>query len=252
MAKSSSTSKTSKTRQSSKAKAARRERRFEPTSTHNPLVVKVLGGAGAAAMGAGAYGQFGPAMRATAGEPIKYASWILAAGAVALGGAIWLGTSGEAALRVGDPGVSVDKSGLRRMPWHAIDRVALEGGAVRVEGKDDLGTPMTVLAPLSSQPQAAAWIVREARARVPDVVQIEEAQDAELPEALDDAGERMTAEPAQLVGRHCAASGKVIAYEPDARMCRRCERVYHKAQVPSECACGASLVDLQPKPKALV
>ena len=227
------------------AKTTRRERRFEPRSTHNPVVVKALGGLGAAAMGAGTYGWFGPGMRAPPGDPVKHASWILAGGAIALGGAIWLGTSGEAAIRVGDPGVALDKGGLRRMPWHAIERVALEGGAVRVEGKDDLDAAMTVLAPLSSQPQAAAWIVSEARRRVPSVVEI--AEDAELPEALDDAGERMTAEPAQLVGRHCAESRKVIAYEPDARMCRRCERVYHKAHVPAECACGASLVGLQPK-----
>jgi hypothetical protein len=248
--------KSSESKKSGKARAARRERRFEPKSTHSPALVKSLGALGAAAMGAGAYGQFGHMMRAVESEPVKFASWILAGGAVVLGGAIWLGTSGDAALRVGDPGVSLDRSGgLRRMPWHAVERVALEGGAVRVEGKDDLGTPMTVLAPLSSQAEAAAWIVREARARVPALVEIErgedDAENAELPEAHDDAGERMIAEPAQLVGRHCAASGKIIAYEPDARMCRRCERVYHKAAVPSECECGASLADLQAKPKVI-
>jgi len=52
-------------------------------------------------------------------------------------------------------------------------------------------------------------------------------------------------EPPQVVGKHCAASGKVISYEPDARVCPRCERVYHRASVPASCECGASLTELQ-------
>jgi hypothetical protein len=50
-----------------------------------------------------------------------------------------------------------------------------------------------------------------------------------------------------VVGKHCADSGTVIAYEPDARVCPRCERVYHKAHVPETCACGGSLEGLRAK-----
>jgi hypothetical protein len=52
-------------------------------------------------------------------------------------------------------------------------------------------------------------------------------------------------EPPQVVGRHCAESGKVIAYEPDARVCVRCERVFHRTSMPDVCACGASLEHLR-------
>jgi len=99
-----------------KARRARIERRFEPRSTTSPPVVGVLGAVGSAALGAGVYGQF---VRAASdvGAPMPYASWVLAGGAVVLGAAIWLGTSGEPPLRVGDAGVAVEKSGgVRRMP----------------------------------------------------------------------------------------------------------------------------------------
>jgi len=230
-----------------KAKKERRERRFEPASTNNPMLVKIIGAIGAAAMGAGAYGQFAPGMRAPAGDPIKYAAWILAAGALVLGAAIWMGTSGEPALRVGDGGVGSEKGGLRRLPWWAIEKIGFVDGAVRVVGTDDGGVAMTILASLASQPQAAAWIVKEARTRVPNVVDVPE--DVELPEPNKNAGQVLPLEPPQIVGRRCAASNKMIAYEPDARVCPRCERVYHKLHVPEECECGAMLTHLQPHAK---
>jgi hypothetical protein len=229
------------------AKAAkarpRRERRFEPRANAKPGVVYLLGSAGALLMGAGAWEQFGPLLSDGGPDPLKAAPYILAAGAVLAGIAIWIGTSGEPVLRVGDSGLAMEKSGVRRMPWYAIERVEWRDETVRVSGKDDAGVPMTIAAPLASHPQAAAWIVKEARARVPAVVDVP--VDAALPEASADAGEALPLEPPQVVGRHCAESGKVISYEPDARVCPRCERVFHKAHVPEVCPCGASLADLR-------
>ncbi len=129
------------------------------------------------------------------------------------------------------------------MPWYAVDRIAWADGAVRVTGKDDLGADMTIVASVATHPQAAAWIVKEARERVRAVVQV--ADDLALPEARSTAGESLPMDPPQVVGKHCASSGKVIAYEPDARVCPRCGRVYHKAHMPNACACGASLEALQ-------
>jgi hypothetical protein len=232
---------------SKKKKRQRSERRFEPSSTSNAMMVRVVGAIGAIGMGAGVYGQFAPGMRVPPGQPIPYAAWILAAGAIVLGAAIWMGTSGEPALRVGDGGVGTEKGGLRRMPWWAIERVAFSDGAVRVAGTDDMGDAISIAASLLSQPQAAAWIVKEARARVPDVVDIPEG--VEIPEASASSGVVVALDPPQVVGKRCAASDKAIAYEPDARVCPRCERVYHKAHVPDECACGASLTHLQPHAK---
>jgi hypothetical protein len=227
-------------------KRARRERRFEPRASGSVPLVLIVGGAGSLLLGAGAYGQF--AMHDADGNPFKYATYLLAAGAVLLGIAIWFGTSGEAAIRVGDPGVATERGGLKRMAWHAIKKIEWTGSGVRATGEDEMGVKLTVVASLKSQPQAAAWIVKEARERVPAVVEVP--GDAGLPDARAEAGAMMTAEPAQVVGKHCAASGKVIAYEPDARVCVRCERVYHKSSVPETCECGASLASLRESAKA--
>jgi hypothetical protein len=222
---------------------ARRERRFEPLASARPGLVYSLGALGAAAMGAGAWEQFGPLMSDAGPEPLKWGPYVLAAGAALSGVAIWMGTSGEPFLRVGDAGIAVEKGGIKRLPWFAVERVEWRDEAVRVTGKDDAGVAMTLAASLRSHPQAAAWIVKEARARVPSVVQVPE--DSTLPEASPDAGEGLALDPPQVVGRHCAASGKVISYEPDARVCPRCELVYHRAHVPESCACGASLSELR-------
>jgi hypothetical protein len=226
----------------------RRERRFEPHATGNLTLVYVMGAVGAAAMGAGAWGQFGPLLRDGGPEPFKLAPYILAAGALLVGLAIWFGTSGDPVLRVGDGGIAVEKGPLRRIPWYAVDRVEWRDGAVRVTGKDLTGSPVTVVAALTSHSPAAAWIVKEARERIPAVVDVPD--DVALPEARAGDGETRALEPPQVVGKHCEASGKIIAYEPDARLCPRCERVYHKAHVPDACECGASLTSLQPEAHA--
>jgi hypothetical protein len=221
----------------------RRERRFEPRATTPVLVVYVLGAIGALAMGAGVWGQFGSLVQDTAPPPLPYAAYILAAGATLVGIAIWRGTSGEPALRVGDAGLALEKGGVRRMPWYAIERIEWREEAVRVTGKSAEDAPMTIVARSSSQPQAAAWIVKEARDRVPKVVDVPD--DATLSAPLASAGESLPLEPPQVVGKHCATTGKVIAYEPDARLCPRCERVYHKSGVPEVCECGASLAEVR-------
>src|SRR5207237_10681841 len=111
-----------------------------------------LGALGAAAMGAGAWGAFGASLAGAATVP--FAPYILSAGAVLAGAAIWIGTSGEPPLRVGDSGVAVDKGGLRRIPWYAVERIEWRGEAVRVVGKDDVGVPLTIVAKLAAHPQA--------------------------------------------------------------------------------------------------
>jgi hypothetical protein len=240
-----------KTKNAKREKAReRRERRFEPTATASANIVYVVGAIGAIAMGAGAWGQFGSMIHDGGPEPFKYAAYILAAGALLVGVAIWIGTSGDPTLRVGDAGLAVEKSGIKRMPWYAIETIEWRDETVRVTGKDEAGSATTINASLKSHPQAAAWIVKEARERVPSVVQVPD--DATLPEARTSAGVTVPLEPPQVVGKHCAASGKVIAYEPDARVCPRCERVYHKTSVPETCDCGASLADLQAPAKTAV
>jgi hypothetical protein len=231
----------------SKAKRDRHERRFYPHSATNPKLVAIAGALGALLAGAGAYGQFGPMHE---GEWLKIVPWLLAAGAALIGGAFWFGTSGEPTLRVGDGGIAVEKGSVpRRMPWFAVEAITFDhgAGAVVAKGNDEAGAAMTVTAKLASQPLAAAWIVKEAKERVGSVVDVDEGASEHLPATQESDGEVLKLEPVQVVGMHCAASGKVISFEPDARVCHRCERVYHKNHVPKKCACGASLAS--PKSK---
>ena len=129
---------------------ARRERRFEPVASARPGLVYSLGAIGAAAMGAGAWEQFGPLMSDAGPEPLKIGPYVLTAGALLAGVAIWMGTSGEPFLRVGDGGIAVEKGGLRRMPWFAVERIEWRDEAVRVTGKDDAGVAMTLAASLAA------------------------------------------------------------------------------------------------------
>ena len=126
-----------------------------------------------------------------------------------------------------------------------MERVTYDGerSAIAVKGRDEAGSELTILAPLASQGQAAAWIVREAQERVPSAVEVGENLTLETPRE-DDAA-IVVLDPVQVVGKRCAESGTIIAFEPDARVCPRCERVYHRSSVPASCACGASLTSLQ-------
>ena len=225
-------------------KRERVERRFLPQSTTSPIWVKLAGGVGAALMGAGLMGQYGRP------EPVPYAVWVLAAGALLVAVAVWIGTSGDPAIRVGDAGVAVEKGGQKRVPWWGVESVSWNAieRTLLVSGRDEAGGGLDLRVGSKSQAQAVAWIVKEALARVPSVVKIEEETLESLPHASREAGEVVKLEPVQVVGKRCAATDKVIAWEPDARVCPRCERVYHKDGVPETCACGGSLESLRKKP----
>ncbi len=222
----------------------RTERRFFPESGVNPIAIRVVGAVGAMMLGAGAWGQFGVA----APEPIKSAQWLLAAGAAVFGLAIWFSTSGEAVIRVGDGGLGIDRGGmLHRMPWYAVTSVAWDpdAKAVVVKGKDEADKDLVITAKLKSHRAAAARIAKEARARVDEVVDLSDSALEAIGAPSDGEGELLTLEPVQVVGKRCAKSRKTIAYEPDARVCPRCERVYHKNFVPKKCACGEAIGHLR-------
>jgi len=170
-----------------------------------------------------------------------YGTWVLAAGIVLIGAAIWFGTSGEPTLRVGDGGVGIEKGGLKRVKWHAVESVTYDGAlkAVVVKGRDEGGGEVILRVRVASHPQAAAWIASEARARVPAVVSF--GDEILLPAVRESAGEQLTLDPVQVVGKRCADSKMIIAFEPDARVCSRCERVYHRDHVPETCDCGGAM-----------
>jgi len=237
----------------SKKPKQRHERRFIPRPTTNPNIVKALGGLAAAALGAGTWAQFGHGWIDSELPPYSFAPALLAAGAVAFGGAVWLGTSGEAVVRVGAGGVGIEKGGaVTRVAWFAVERIVWdpEREALSVDGVDELGKEQRFTFAAKIHPAAVAWLVKEARARIPDRVDVpDEARG--LPEGRPEDGEILPMEAVQVVGKRCAATDRIIAYEPDARVCPRCERVYYKLSVPETCACGATLTGLHAPEEAV-
>jgi hypothetical protein len=232
-----------KSKKKGKGQKPRQERRFEPRPAARPVVVQLVGGAGAVLLGAGAWAQFGHQLMESASPPYSFAPALIAGGAVLFGVAVWLGTSGEAVLRVGSGGVGYEKAKeVVRMPWHAIERIVWDPDKreLAVSGANEMGGRETLTLPAKVHPAALGWIVQEARARVPDVVDVPD-EAAGLPEARPNDGELLAMDAVQVVGKRCAQTGRIIAYEPDARVCPKCERVYYKLDVPETCACGASL-----------
>lgn len=222
--------------------AERRERRFLPQSSVSPLLVRSTGGLGAALLGAGAWGHFYGHL-AEGDQPSTLVVGAAAAGFVLTGVAIWLGTSGDPALRVGDGGVALEKGELRRVPWYAIESIRWDEGALAlvVRGVDEAKVDTTVRVPIKTQPHAAAWLAAEAKRRIPERLDVSEAVLEQLPAASPHAGTVLLLDPVQVVGRKCAQSSKTISYEPDARLCTRCEQVFHKDHVPARCTCGARM-----------
>ncbi len=231
-----------------KAKTKRLERRFSPKSDSNPWVVRILFAAGASAMGAGAWAHtYGHVFEED--EKLRQVPlYLVSGGALLLGVSLWLGTSSAPPIRVGAPGVGIERGEVRRIPWHGLDKLTWEESALSLalSGVDEAGKSFSFKVPLKSQPDAVAWIVKEARERVPKVVDLDEEILEKLPAATPHAGMRLELEPLQVVGKKCAVTDETISYEPDARVCVRCERVYEKSAVPKKCKCGASLAHLKP------
>ena len=239
--------KTSKKDPKKKRGARRQERRFIAKSSHNALLVRILGGLGGVTLGAGSWAYtYGHAFESD--EKLKpVPAYLLAGGALLTGATIWLGTSSEMPLRVGDPGIAMEKGEVRRMPWWAISQITFESGnlAVVVAGKDEAGSAWTLKVPLKSHAEAASWLVKEALERIPKAVDISDRVLEGFPSANPHAGMKVDLEPLQVVGKKDALTGKQISYEPDARVCPRCERVYFKRSVPKKCKCGCSLMELR-------
>jgi hypothetical protein len=233
-----------------KRRAVRRqERRFVAQASTNATAVRGVGALAALLMGAGAWGYFYAKSFMDDDKLRAVPSYLVAAGAVLMGIAIWFGTSSESPVRVGAPGISVEKGDLRRMPWWSIEKISFESGALAllITGKDEVGVDWTFKVPLKAHPEAVAWIVKEASERIPRRVDIAEDIVDGLPAASPHAGTLVDLEPLQVVGKRDAISNKIISYEPDAAVCARCERTYLKRSVPKKCKCGNSLVHLRPK-----
>lgn len=217
------------------------DRRFMPTAITPPWLLYGLTAIGAVCIGAGVYAQFlRPEWMML--EPAPWAFWPLAGGGFLVAAAIWFSSNGDPAVRVGSPGIAEERNGVHRIPWYGLSSVRFNDarGALLIEGVDEAGASFTFPINVRAHRAAAAHVLAETKRRRADALEIDESVQKEIGPADPNAGLRIK-EPLQVVGRRCVESGKILAYEPDARVCPRCERVYHKRHVPKTCACGADL-----------
>jgi hypothetical protein len=222
------------------ASAKREERRFAPELGSKSKTIYAGAGLAAALLGAGVYGQFRTAFDSAADGPMKNASYILGAGALALAAVVLIFPEAPKPILVGDVGVGVELGDeTKRVFWCDVAEVRLLNGAIVVKSDD-----LTITASLEEHAQAAAHIYAEAKARVPDVVEISEADAKSIPSVDRAAGEARPIPDLQIAGRHCADSEKPITFAPDARLCPRCFECYHKEHVPETCVtCGGSMAE---------
>ena len=237
------------TKKEKKRAARRTERRCISKAETNATVVRAVGALSALILGAGVWAYVYAQSFAEDEKLKQLPSYLIAAGAVLMGVTIWIGTSSEPPVRVGDPGIALEKGELRRMSWWAVDKITFESGslALVITGKDEANVDWTFKLPVKSHAEAIGWIVKEALDRIPRRVDIPEETLDKLPGAGEHAAQLLDLEPLQVVGKRCSVTGKTISYEPDARTCPRCERVYQKSSVPKKCKCGNSLVHLRSK-----
>lgn len=209
------------------------ERRFIPEPTARSNWIALFGGLGAAMLGAGVYGQW------IHDVPLESAPIVLAVGAAGLALAGVMGDPGAAPIRVGGGGVAVERGTQPdRIAWWEIERVALEPAGVVVEASPG----RKIAAGLAHHAAAAAWIVKEALDRIPKRVTIDPERRPALLRDTHEEGVLVEGEPAQTAGRRCKASGTLISFERDAKVCGRCAQVYHREHVPKAClTCEAEL-----------
>jgi len=148
-------------------------------------------------------------------------------------------------VRLGDAGLALERGPeLTRLAWCDLETVSVSGKQLLVKGK---GASFSI--PLAAQPQAVAWILAEGTRRVPEAMNVKKAELTGLPEPKDTDGELVPLEGVQVAGKTCAATGKPIAFERDARLCPNCAQVYLKDAVPKKCvSCerdlGSSAIEL--------
>jgi len=213
------------TKKKKKAKRERQERRFSPAQTYSSGAAVACGMLGALALGAGVWGQW------LSEVPHSYSPFLFGGGAVALGASLWFGDAGAVPVRLGDAGIALERgTELTRIAWCDLETIEMNGKQLAVKGKS-AGFSI----PVAAQPLAVAWIMAEGTRRVPNAMNVKKSDLAGLPEPKELDGEMVPLEGVQVAGKHCAATGKPIAFERDARLCPNCAQVYLKDAVPKKC-----------------
>jgi len=216
------------------AKRQRKERRFVGEQTYASKVAVGVGMLGALLLGAGVYSRW------VSETPATYAVPLIGVGTLLVVGALLFGDLGTLPVRVGDLGIAIERGNdLERIAWCDLTRVHAEKGKLLLVGKEST-TSITVAA----HPKAVARILAEGTRRIPEAMDVKRDTVEGLPALREDDGELLSVESVQVAGKTCAASGKTIAFERDARLCPQCCQVYLKDRVPKKClTCEAELGD---------
>jgi hypothetical protein len=224
-----------KTKKGKKTKRTRKERRFVGEQTYASKLTTSVGMFGALGLGAGVYAQW------VSENPGKSAPYLLVAGALLLGGSLYYGDHGTLPLRVGDAGIAIERGKeIERVAWCDLERVHVKDGKLRLEAKG--GQTFDIV--IDAHPKGVSRILAEGTRRVPGAMDVKKSAVSSVPEPREDDGELLVVESVQVAGRECAASGKTIAFERDARLCPQCCQVYLKDVVPKVClTCEAELGD---------
>jgi hypothetical protein len=212
---------------SAKRKPGLLERRYERAYTKPDLVIYAAWLVASACAGAVTYSSFGAA------EPSEYRNLLLGLGAAALAIALYRYLSTASTVLVGDAGVALERGGeVERLLWWEIASIRQEAGGLVLRGAHtNLRIDPTQYA------QAARAILREARERLPAVLDISDKLVDGLPKPPSSTQEP-PAEPVrslQIAGKRCAVSKDVISVERDARLCPKCATVYHRDRLPKAC-----------------
>jgi hypothetical protein len=207
------------------ASGERFERLFLPSAGSGSKLGLGLGMLGCAALGAGVYGTW------LAPQPPSASPALWIGGLVLAALASFIAPKPAPPVRVGELGVIVgDPAEARRLYWHEVEAVRIDGDALQVTSKQPL-----VSLPLAVHARAAARLIAEASQRIAERVDISPRAHERLPRLADAEGQRVPAARLQVTGQHCAASDTVITFESDARLCANCAALYHERHVPAAC-----------------
>lgn len=221
-------------RVASEGAQGRTERLFQPPRGSREKLGFALGMLGCFAIGAGFYGA------ALAAEAVAGSGIALGAGAACILVSVLLAfRRGPGPVRVGELGVIYgDPSEVPRLRWCDVRRLRLSADALELEPKEG----RTLRVPLPAHGAAAARILAEASQRIGDRVDVSPKAHERLPSLSDGDAERVATVQVQFTGRKCAASGKSITFDSDARLCESCAALYHAQSVPDVCeSCGRPL-----------
>jgi hypothetical protein len=188
---------------------------------------------GGVTLGAATYATW---LRDASADPISYAPYLFVVGAALVFAYIVFGQAATGVVVVSEFGVSTSEGGPR-IPWHDIQAVTLDEDGLTI---NTLADALRVQS--ASHSTAIRHLLQQAERKLGKRMEVADEDRAALAPWDDAAVTVSVAEPPQVTGMKCRASGRLLSVEQDVRMCARCGVFYHHQTVPTRCkACGKKL-----------